>query len=168
MCPRDPRSKTNSPPDFLFYPACYPISGETKNLLTFNMTYSSWKFTRFGQGLAPKPAPLSTSYTTSTVTKVSTITSDVTEEITITFLNRPITTNYVRTTTMVRSIASSNICPCINSLSSGCHWHPRVSVASHIRVMESGAQAEKVQRILWPWKIKLSCKSYTEFLNKVE
>lgn len=56
---------------------------------------------RFGQGLAPKPAPPSTSFTTSTVTRVSTITSDVTEEIIITFLNRPITTNYVRTTTMV-------------------------------------------------------------------
>ena len=62
------------------------------------------KFIRFGQGLAPKPAPPSSSYTTSTVTKVSTITSDVTEEIIITFLNRPITTNYVRTTTIVRSI----------------------------------------------------------------
>ena len=119
------------------------------------------KFIRFGQGLAPKPAPPSTSYITSTVTKVSTITSDVTEEIIITFLNRPITTNYVRTTTMVRSI---NVIFVVASifLSSGRHRHPRVSVTSHIRVnvMRTSRKSTKP----WPWKIKLSCKIYTEIL----
>jgi len=51
--------------------------------------------------IIPAPVAPTTSYTTSTITKVSTITSGITEEIVITFLNRPITTNYVRTTTMI-------------------------------------------------------------------
>ena len=47
------------------------------------------------------PLPLTTSYTTITVTKVSTITSDVTSDITITLGGRPVKTEYVVPTTMV-------------------------------------------------------------------
>ena len=57
--------------------------------------------------IIPAPVAPTTSYTTSTITKVSTITSGITEEIVITFLNRPITTNYVRTTTMVNRYFST-------------------------------------------------------------
>ena len=52
-------------------------------------------------GPAPPPAPPTTTFTTQTITEVATLTTPITEEIVITFLNRPITTHYVRTTTMV-------------------------------------------------------------------
>ena len=52
--------------------------------------------------LPTPPLPPSTSYTTLTLTKVSTITSDVTSDITITLGGKPVKTEYVLPTTMVR------------------------------------------------------------------
>ena len=52
--------------------------------------------------LPTTPLPPSTSYTTFTLTKVSTITSDVTSDITITLGGRPVKTEYVIPTTMVK------------------------------------------------------------------
>ena len=124
---------------------------------------------RFGQGLAPKPAPPSTSYSTSTVTRVSTITSDVTEEIIITFLNRPITTNYVRTTTMVRSslmLVTLVIC--------NHYLHPQVVTDIHVSRSSviigwmSRAGAEKVQRRFNPWKINIFCMNFTHFTKYIK
>ena len=48
-----------------------------------------------------QPQQQTTTFSTSTITEVSTITTGVTENIVITFLGRPITTDWVRTTTMV-------------------------------------------------------------------
>ena len=52
--------------------------------------------------LPTTPLPPSTSYTTITITKISTITSDVTSDIIITLGGRPVKTEYVIPTTMVR------------------------------------------------------------------
>ena len=56
------------------------------------------------QLLPTAPLPLTTTYTTITITKVSTITSDVTSDITITLGGRPVKTEYVVPTTMVSNI----------------------------------------------------------------
>ena len=70
------------------------------------------------------PLPLSTSYTTITVTKVSTITSDVTSDITITLGGRPVRTEYVVPTTMVLKTVQYTL--------SNIYYHHQVFTDLHI------------------------------------
>ena len=63
------------------------------------------------QLLPTAPLPLTTTYTTITITKVSTITSDVTSDITITLGGRPVKTEYVVPTTMVCGCKVYNFYP---------------------------------------------------------